>query len=384
VVGVSLLLLAVTFVSPRLAGRELLSLILFTAGLSGESNVGAWWSGMLFFLAGVFALDRAAIVLRTDEGRGWAALAAALLLLSLDEVAWLHEWLIARGRPYLLMSLGMLGLGLVVFSLAHLQRARLPLRTLLLGFALLATVPLQQLFQAAHVTTNPWTYGALIALEEGTEIAAALVLLAVTSGGVRRFEADRPEPFVCFVRFGAPLLWLCIGALPFAVAAMYALNLTGATNWLGATLFMSCALLAWRAAAQGDGRARAKTAVYLLASLGAVAVRPDWDPVVLGEHVNVRGLYFGALLLTASTLVADAAWRHRAFWLALAAATLLAAFVLLRPQWIWSTWPPTVALLCFCIEVRAAVRLQAASAGDKRIKTVSRAAAVGKLPVAGP
>jgi hypothetical protein len=385
VCAVSLVLLAATFVSPRLAERELRSLLLFTVGFAGESNVGAWWSGTLFFVAGVFALDRAAIMPRTDERRGWAALAAALLLLSLDEVAWLHEWLIGRGRADLLMPLGLVGLGFVAFALAHLQRARLPLRALMLGFALLATVPLHELFQDAHVTTNPWTYGAWIALEEGTEIAAALVLLAATSGGVRRFEAaDRPQPFVCFARFAAPLLWLSIAALPLAIAAAYALNLTGATNWLGATLFVSCALLASRAATQGDRTALAKTVVYLLASLGAVAVRPDWDPVVLGQHVNVRGLYFGALLLTASTLTPGAPWRRRAFWLALAAATVLAAFVLLRPQWIWSSWPPTVALLCFCIEVRAVVRLQTASAGQKRVKPVSRAAAVGKLPVAGP
>jgi hypothetical protein len=380
-----LLLLASTLVAPSLAERELLALVLFTAGLGGESNVGAWWSGMLFFVAGVFALDRATIVPRAAaERRGWAALAAALLLLSLDEVAWLHEWLIGRSRPYLLLSLGMLGVGLAAVSLAHLHRARQPLGTLLLAFALLASVPLQQIFQATHVSTSTWVYGARIALEEGTEIAAALALLAVTSGGTR-FEPSRREPFGCFVKFAAPLLWLSIAALPLAVAATYALNLTGATNWLGATLFMSCALLASRASAKGDVTPLVKASLYLLASLGAIAVRPDWDPLVLGQHVNVRGLYFGGLLLTAASLLASgAAWRQRAFWLALAGATLLAAFVLLRPQWIWSTWPPTLALLCFYIEVTAAIRLHAAAAPEKSVERVRAAPAVGKQPVAGP
>jgi hypothetical protein len=382
--GASLLLLALTLVSPVLAGSGLLSLVLFTLGLSGESNVGAWWSGMLFFVAAVFALDRAATIGRTaSERQGSAALAAALLLLSLDEVAWLHEWLSDRGRPYLLMSLGSLGLGLVGYSLAHLYRARIPLRMLLLGFGLLATVPLQQLAQATHVTTNPWVYGALTSLEEGTEVAAALVLLAVTSGSLRHFEAGRPEPFVCFVRFGVPLLCLAFAALPVAVAATYALGLTGATNWVGATLFMSCALLALRALAQGDATALPKAAAYLLASLGAIAVRPDWDPVVLGHHVNVRGIYFGGLLLAAAWMHAPGApWHQRAFWLALAGATLTAAFVLLRPQLVWSTWPPTVALLCFFIELTAAARLHAAAvAGDKRIELVSAPGTVGKVPL---
>lgn len=126
------------------------------------------------------------------------------------------------------------------------------LRHLPLGFALLATVPAQDLVQVAQGPANAWVYGALTSLEEGTEIAAALLLLAATRGGLRPFGASRPEPFVCFVIFAAPLLWLYAGALPLAAAATYALNLTGASNWLGATLFLSCALLALRAAAQGD------------------------------------------------------------------------------------------------------------------------------------
>jgi hypothetical protein len=373
ILAVSVLLLALTVVSPPLANRGLLSLVLFTLGLSGESNVGAWWSGMLFFVAGVFALDNAADPARAaTERRGWAALAMALMLLSLDEVAWLHEWLSDRGRPYFLMALGVLGLGLAGYSLAHLYRAGIRLHSLLFGFALLATLPLQALFQAAHPSANPWVYGALTSFEEGTEIAAAAVFLAVTSGGVRRSEASGPDLFSCFVSFGAPLLWLCIAALPLAVAAAYLFNLTGATNWLGATLFMSCALLALRALAQGDTAAVAKAVGYLLASIGAIAVRPDWDAVVLGHDLNVRGIYFGALLFAAAWMLGPGApWHQRAFWLSLAGITLLAAGMLPRPQLVWSTWPPTVAVLCFFIELAGAVRFQASAAREKRSELVS-------------
>jgi len=78
----------------------------------------------------------------------------------------------------------------------------------------------------------------------------------------------------------------------------------------------------------------------------------------------------------------EAPWHQRAFWLALAGATLSAAFVLLRPQLVWSTWPPTVALLCFFIDAH---RLHASAiAGEKRIELASSHVTVGKVPAAGP
>lgn len=363
--GVSLLLLAATFVSAPLAGRGSLSLVLFTLGLGGESNVGAWWSGMLFFLAGVFALDRAADARRTvAERRGSAALAAALALLSLNEVAWLREWLAERSQ-LCLMLLGATGLGIVIYGFAQLRRANAPLRKLSVGFALLATVPAQELVQAALEPANAWLYAAWTCLEEGTELAAALVMLSVMSGGLRHFGARRQEPFECFVRFATPLRSSCAVALPVAAAATYALNLTGAANWLGATLFLSCALLALRAAAEGGPAAPAKAALYLIASVGAIAVRPDWDPVVLGHHVSVRGIYFGTVLLGAASILASGEpWRRRLF-LALAAGTLLAAFVSLRPQLYWSLLPPMIGLLCFFFEIAAArIHAGAQSNGD--------------------
>jgi hypothetical protein len=359
--GVSLLLLASTLVLTPLAGQGLLSLVLFTLGLGGEGNVGAWWSGMLFFVAGVFALDHAADAQRAAaERRGSAALAVVLALLSLDELAWLHEWLAPRNRAYLLL-LGAIGVGGVAYSFMQLCRANVPLRKLSVAFALLATVPVQQLVQAAHEPANAWVYGALTCLEEGTELAAALVLLSVMSGGLRRFHVSGSEPFVCFVRFATPLLCLCAVALPVAAAATYALNLTGAANWLGATLFLSCALLALRTAGPGEPIEHAKAALYLVASVGSIAVRPDWDPVLLGHNLNVRGIYFGTLLLGAAAIPAPGKpWRRR-FLLALAALTLLAGFVVLRPQVVWSMWPPTLALLCFFVEIPAAVRAHVGS-----------------------
>jgi hypothetical protein len=383
IVGISLLLLLVTFVSYPLVGRGSLSLLLFTLGLGGEGNVGAWWSGMLFLLAAVFALDRAAAAQpSTTEGPGWLALAAALALLSFDEVAWLHEFLTGRNRLYL-VPLGAVGLGLVAYALVQLRRAKVRLGTLLLGFALLATVPPQEFVQITQAWRNPWVYGARAFVEEGTEIVAALVLLSATSGGLLRLRVSGAGTFASLSKLGTPLLWLAVVALPLAVAAMSRLNLPGVTNWMGSSMFLLCALLAFRAAQQPcDGAALAKAGLFLLASVGTNAVRPDWDPVVLGHAVNLRGIYFGLLFFAAAWILAPGgALRQRAFWLALAGTTWLAAILGLRPHLIWSTWPPTIALLCVYIEIAAAMRIDRALARDDAIE---RVAGVKAPELAGP
>jgi hypothetical protein len=383
IAGISLLLLLVTFVSYPLGGRGLITTLLFTFGLSGEGNVGAWWSGMLFLLAAVFALGRAADARRTPpERRGMLALAAALVLLSFDEVAWLHEFLASRNQLYL-APLGAAGVGLVAYALRQLQRANIPLRTLLLGFALLATVPLQELVHVTQEWRNPWVYGARALVEEGTEIAAALVLLHATSGGLLRLRASGPNAFAALAQFGLPLSWLAVTALALAVAATSTLNLTGVINWVGSSLFLLCALLAVRSGRpRRDSAAWAKAGLYLLASVGANAVRPDWDPVVLGHAVNLRGVYFGALFFAAAWMFSSgSSWHRRALWLALAGTTWLAAVAVLRPQLVWSTWPPTIALLCFYAEIAAAMRKNRAVEPEDAIP---RRAGVKRPELAGP
>jgi hypothetical protein len=355
VVGISLLLLLITFLSYPLARHGFLSVILFSLGLGGERNVGAWWSGMLFVLAAVSAFDRAvgSRPART-EYRAWTALAAAFVLLSLDEVAGLHEWLGARGLIYL-VPLGALGLALVGYSLTNLRRAKVPLWTLLLGFALLATVPLQELLQNVREWTNPWAYGARAFVEEGTEVAAALLLIVGTKAGLSRLGASRPEPFASLAKFGGPLFWLSLGALPLVIIAAYELNLTGPADWLGSALFLSCALLAI-SSMQSHTAALPAAALYLLASVGANAVRPDWDPLVLSYSANLRGLFFAALLLAAPLIVGPGRpWLERSIWLALGVVTLLGALFFPHPQVVWSTWPAAVALLCLFIELTAIV-----------------------------
>jgi hypothetical protein len=391
IVGISLLLVVVTPLPYGLGGTGTLTQLLYWLGLGGERNVGAWWSGVLFLLAALFALDRWAETWRPKiERRGWAALSAVLALLSVDEVMALHEFLSARSQLYLIPP-GLLGAGLVAYALLQLQRAKVPMRKLLLGFTLLATVPLQEFLQFSREWPNAWVYGARAFVEEGTEIVGALALLAATSGGLLRIRVGR-ETFASLVRLGTPLLWLAVAALPAVAVAVRGFNLPGAPNWLGTALFLGCAALAVRRSAErAEPRLLWAAALYLAASFGANAVRPDWDPLVLGHTVNLRGLYFGSLLLAAPWILSPGErWSRRGVWLALAGCTLLGAFVL-PPLVVWSTWPPTLALLCFYIELLAAVPLRSAVAATAPLTspppapTGTPAAAPQQVPnLAGP
>ncbi len=369
--SVTLFLLVVTPVSYGLAGNGALSSLLFWLGFGGDGNIGAWWSGMLFLLSAIFAFDRSVESPSGAARLGWAALGAALALLSFDEVASLHEFLSRYSLLYL-VPLGILGLSLVAYALTNLRRANVPLGRLLLAFALLATVPFQEFVQSTLEWNNPWVYGVRALVEEGTEIAAALTLLAVTSGGLLRLRV-RAETFTSLVAPGTPLMWFALGAFALVAAAVYTLNMRGTANWLGASLFFVCALLVTRGAmARREPLLLAGAMLYLLASVGANCINAEWDPAVFGYNVNLRGLFFGSLLLAGPWVLAPGQhWPQRLFWLAPAGCTIAASFVVLQPTVVWSTWPATIGLLCLYIELSAALRLRAAVAPQARAATAS-------------
>jgi hypothetical protein len=345
----SLGFLAFTWLSYALAGHGALSRGLFWIGLGGENNLGAWWAGMLFLLPAAFALDGYCDGAKpVTERRGWAALGAALLLLSFDETASLHEHLGALGVWHL-APLGALGGAVTVYSLVLLRRARLPIAGLLAAFALLAVVPLQEYLQLTREWTDPFFYGLRAFVEEGTEIVAALIFVAVTSK-----NCSAREPFAALVRLRAPLLAAAAVALPFATAVVASeyRNPAGPASWLAASLFFACALLAVRRGA-AERRVGWRIACYVAASAASNAVSPTWDPAVLGQAMSLRGLTFA--VLTAALLPAMGHGRlSRTPWGALAAGAFAAALVWPSARLLWSAWPAALALLCYFAESRAA------------------------------
>jgi hypothetical protein len=357
-VGVSALLLLITLLSYAFVGRGMVSVVFFWLGLGGENNVGSWWSGMLLALAAVFALDG---VLDSGkprcERRGWCSLGLALLLLSFDEVASLHEYLSVLGSEYLAV-LGAVGLGLVGYALAQLHRAAVPGRTLgllLVGFALLATVPLHEAVQHALEWESPVMYGTRALLEEGTEIAAMLLFVWVlrtnsvvalrVSTGLFGLLAHRRR----LIFIGAIALW------PLLTAATFVLPYPGGpADWLASLLLLLCALLAIRTALFNggvDGRSMWLILFYASASAAANAVALEWDPVVLGMPVSVRGVVLALEVACAAVLLAANGRRVNVPRVLLIGAAIAASAVVWpASQLLWCGLPPLFALWSFSVE----------------------------------
>jgi hypothetical protein len=359
-VGVSALLLLVTQFSYAFAGSGSISTVLFWLGLGGENNIGSWWSGMLLALGAVFAFDGAAGSTKPRyERRGWYSLGLALLLLSFDEVAALHEYLSTRGMTYLAV-LGVIGLALVGYAMVQLARARVSkrkLELLLAGFGLLATVPVHEVVQQALEWPDPVVYGVRAMLEEGTEIAAMLMFIWVlransvaalqNSLGLFSALARRRRAIVA----GGVVLWPALTALTLVLPYP-----GGPADWLAALLFLLCALLVIRTAVQNgtvDARSKWLIALFVSASAAANAVKVGWNPLVLGAPVSLRGVALALGVLAAVVLLRASGRRmntRRALLVAVAIAG--SAAVWSTSQLAWCALPPLLALWMYSIESR--------------------------------
>jgi hypothetical protein len=351
-------LIFVTFLAFALDLPEGGSRLLFWLALAGENNVGAWWSGMLLMLASVFALDGfAANRARPTERSGWLALAAVLLVLSFDEIGALHEYLGSRGIRYLALLAVPLFV-LTCYAFIQLLRAPVSLRTLvllMLAFALLGTVPLQEYIQQTREWPNPIVYGLRGALEEGVELAAILLLVAVTSHNtcalIRRpggepFELARHRPWVLgTAAVLAPVLVAATSVLPYP---------GGPADWLAAGAYFCCALLVARSMLGSAVRVTGPVLVlfgwYLVASVGSNAMRLEWDPNVLGVHVSIRGLFVALLLVTAGPVLRRAGRRANPLLFGVAAAVAVAVSSSPQAEILWCGLPVLVALNVYWLE----------------------------------
>jgi hypothetical protein len=361
-VAVSVILVVITMASYAFIDHRRLALFLFWLGLGGENNVGAWWSGMLLALAAFFAFDGFFDPAKGPaEQRGWLALGFALLLLSFDEVASLHEYLSLFGVKYLAV-LGVVGLTLASYGIEQLHRARLGLRVifpLLIAFALLASVPLQELLQHKLQWDSQVIYGLRAMLEEGTEIIAMLIFVSVAGANCASLLRSSQNMFGALVhrRWIVPSIALLLW--PVFVAATFELPRPGGpADWLASTLFLASALLAVRAGVLGgrfDTRAVVLILFYVTASAAANAVQFRWDPTVFGTVVNVRGAVF-ALLVIIAIAVLRANGRRLPAPRALMIAAIIGASALVWPslQILWCGLPPALAIWLYGIESKEA------------------------------
>lgn len=361
-IGISALLLALTLVSYALAGQGPLSRVLFWMGLGGENNIGAWWSGMLLALAACLTLDGCFDAGKSHgERRGWFSLGLALLLLSFDEVASLHEYLSGLGLKFLAV-LGVVGLTLACYGMAQLRRARAPARTLgllLLAFGLLASVPIHETLQNILAWRDPVIYGVRAVLEEGTEIVAMLIFVWVAHANAAALLRSSGDGLVAPVHWrrhillAAVLLWPTLNAATFLLPAP-----GGPADWLASTLLLACALLVVRTSmleGELDSRALALIAFYLAASAAANAVSFKWDPFVLGTPVSLRGIVFAVLCVNAALLLrANGRRIHLPRPLLVAALVGISAIVWPSSQALWCALPSAFALWLYSIESKLA------------------------------
>lgn len=356
----SLALLLITIASYALAD-EPYARLLFWLGLGGEQNIGAWWSGMLLVVAAFLVFDGFFDAAKpVEERRGWLALGFALLLLSLDEVASLHEYLSRLSFTYLGL-LGVVGLALASYGMARLYRARVTRRTwnsLLLAFGLLATVPIHELFQEQLEWNNPLIYGIRAFLEEGTEILAMLIFVSVgRANAATLWRSSRDFLFSLvhrrqLVSLTALALWPCV------VAATFVMPRPGAAHWLAATLCVACAMLAARGAAvRGELGPRVLSLIlfFVAASAAANAVSVQWDPLLFGTAVNIRGIAVALLVLNGAALL-KANGRSVKMSRAVLLAIVIGAGAIAWPssQLLWCGLPPVLALLMYRVESRKA------------------------------
>ncbi len=352
---------------------------LFWLGLAGENNVGAWWSGMLLLLAAMQAFDGFASPTKPEtERRGWLALALLLLFLSFDEIASLHEYLASRGLAQIAaLALPLLVLG--CYALVQLHRGGLARRHvgLLLGaYVLLGSVPLQEYVQHTREWPSGAIYGIRAAIEEGTEIAALLIFVAVTrinTAGLAHVPGR--GAFDLIGRHGALSTVFAALLLPLLVGATFVLPYPGGpADWLAASLHFAAALLVVRGAIAGDARRHARVwiGLYLVASVASNAIRYSWDPEVLGTPIALRGAFAALVLVAAGTLHRAEGRKEGRLLLAAAPIVIVASVLLSDSRLLWWGLPPLVALWLFSAEYRATAAVRKPAAVDASAAAAAR------------
>lgn len=237
-----------------------------------ENNFGAWWSGMLLLIGSVHAFDGYKLwkAQRTRLAQGWAAMSLILLILSLDEIGSLHEWIgfFLPGNVWLnILPFAVILLALFAFVFVTLwsnrdQRRALALLTLaIVCFA--ATAGQEYLEHYVEwEELERVTRGTRAAFEEGTEITGMLLIIAAsipnTQGIFRRgriVASPVLEAPFSWREYVLPVALVLSPILAFVSVKWLNTDRGQPVNWLSSTLFMLTALAALRPFLRPDARA---------------------------------------------------------------------------------------------------------------------------------
>jgi hypothetical protein len=260
--------------------------------LSEENVAAAWFSGALLLLGGLLAAD-GYFRLRTTNLKAalaWWIIAAMLLVLSLDEIACLHERIehwktgsILSFVPFLVALLTGCAWSFVQLWRTASERPKVP--GLILGFALLVSVGGQEILE--RIMDLPWYLKPLrLAVEEGSELAGMLILINTSmpnSSGL--FDIARPArgpAFSGLAAFRWPIL-LAAAALAWPLADLTASMdeqplLGHSSDWMSCALFLfAAALLTRRWVFATTRESFPATGVVLLCAASAICIQ--FDPI---------------------------------------------------------------------------------------------------------
>ena len=291
---------------------------IFSVGL--ENNIGAWWSGVLLFLAGVHALDGYRRYWEQGISRlalAWLVVACTIMALSLDEVGSLHERVNRDLGWQALVPFGVLIIASVTWATWQMWTdplERKNIRLIAVAFGLFAATAFNEYLEHAiawPASVRPWRAG----FEEGIELVGMLLLVAVAvrnSGGafgaVESGETRRP----CLWLAHSMPVWVLLAVL--AASPLFAVITTGLhddfrgrpADWLASMMFLLAGLAAWQPAlcSVNSPRYPGRIGVGLLlvaASAGSVALYPQWHIGVGSLETNLRLFFIFVLLLGVAT-----------------------------------------------------------------------------------
>ena len=357
-VSISAVLVVFTFAAYFFGGNGQISRLLRQFSMGAENNIGAWWSSVLFLLSAIYCLDRYAMTGLTRQARqGWLALALITLGLSFDEMSSLHEF-VADGQLRNLIPIGICAVIFLGFALAQLYRGGAPthvVRKIIMAFALLASIPMQEYFQHQVEWSSKLTYGIRAAVEEGTEIVAALILLASVRVRTSDHRILANGPTLFSPRNVNLLLILSLFALPLSVLGSYYLPYPGGpADWVAVVLFMLCAIKVvyeFPIAAKADSiRLLVLSGAYVTGSVMSSAIKLEYVFSIADLSISLRGIFFGLYLLFLLPILRGTLRKPPFTLTALCAAVLLAVEFWPQSSLLWRSVPPIVAILLFAIE----------------------------------
>lgn len=296
----------------RFPGKWVLS---YPFNLANEMNLATWWSGIVLLAVGLVCYELFCRGGLPSSRRAWLLLAAVFAGLSLDEIGSIHERLGGFSKILPIAAVLAMLLVLTLLTLSRNAETRTPSLFIGTGFFLFGLVVFQEFLE--HAVTYPeWSRGLRVGVEEGTELAGALVALygAVFATGRRSGGLD-----AALARIPTAMLTLPV-ATGFVLHAAGALILPGAIDlaaggnplvWYPsamAFLLLCVCCSASEESGEGTRRLRALSASLLIGYSAVTVFRPtgyliQFAPAVTVADVNAAYLAIGIVLIVVFSLI---------------------------------------------------------------------------------